>query len=168
MLCSHGWASDQSHIIRNIFTFHLYYRNWEELDILRWMVKWGFPECLSNLTIDLPRISLTTCRGVQYMYCMMHKCIMVKIGGKKNTQIRSKTHKRTKTEGNLMAYTVVLTKNQGIYITGKESILQEWLLVAKLCTDFTLKHRWRPKIKKCFYIKYGVLNLRRQFFASLI
>jgi len=34
----------------------------------------------------------------------------------------------------------------------KESILEEWLLMAKLCTDFTLKHRWRHKIKKSFYI----------------
>src|SRR6218665_1738807 len=35
-------------------------------------------------------------------------------------------------------------------IKSKESILQEWLLKLKLCTDFTLKHRWRPKIKKLF------------------
>jgi len=24
-------------------------------------------------------------RGVQYMHCVMHKCIMVKLGGTKNT-----------------------------------------------------------------------------------
>src|SRR6218665_1258234 len=33
----------------------------------------------------------------------------------------------------------------------KESILQEWLLKLKLCTDFALKHRWRPKIKKIVF-----------------
>src|SRR6218665_439856 len=63
--------------------------------------KWKFPECLSNLTtVGLPRISLTMCRGVQHVYCMMHKCIMLKIGaGRKNTLIRSKTHKSNKNRG---------------------------------------------------------------------
>ena len=36
------------------------------------------------------------------------------------------------------------------YLSPKESILEEWILSLKLCTDFTLKHRWRPKIKKLF------------------
>ena len=31
-------------------------------------------------------------------------------------------------------------------ISTKESILEEWILWPKLCTDFTLKRRWRPKI----------------------
>jgi len=25
-------------------------------------------------------------RGVQYVHCVMHKCIMVKVGGKRNTR----------------------------------------------------------------------------------
>ena len=41
-------------------------------------------------------------------------------------------------------------KQEPQILTLKESILQEWLLKLKLCTDFTLKHRWRPKIKKLF------------------
>jgi len=45
-------------------------------------------------------------------------------------------------------------ENLGFLGFPKESILQEWLLVAKLCADFTLKHRWAkmaPQNKnKCF------------------
>jgi len=31
-------------------------------------------------------------RGVQYVYCVMHKCIMVKVGGKRNTRKVRKKH----------------------------------------------------------------------------
>jgi hypothetical protein len=37
--------------------------NLEALDILKWMVKWGFAECLPNLTIAL-RIFLTMCVSI--------------------------------------------------------------------------------------------------------
>ena len=37
--------------------------NWEALDILKWLVKWGFVECLPNLTIAL-HIFLTMCFSV--------------------------------------------------------------------------------------------------------
>src|SRR6218665_581199 len=31
-------------------------------------------------------------RGVQYVHCVMHKCIMVKVGGKRNTCKACKKH----------------------------------------------------------------------------
>ena len=37
-----------------------------------------------------------------------------------------------------------------VIVQGKEYILEEWILWLKLCTDFTFKHRWHPKIKKLF------------------
>jgi len=39
-------------------------------------------------------------RGVQYVYCVMHKCIMVKIGGKKNMQIMQNIRKWNEESGN--------------------------------------------------------------------
>lgn len=37
--------------------------SWEALDILKWMVNWGFAECLPNLSFAL-RIFLTMCVSV--------------------------------------------------------------------------------------------------------
>lgn len=40
-------------------------KNWQALDILKWLVKWGFAECLPNLTIALCiRIFLTMCVSI--------------------------------------------------------------------------------------------------------
>ena len=38
-----------------------------------------------NDWVELAKFS-TTCRGVQYVHWVMHKCIMVKVGGKRNTR----------------------------------------------------------------------------------
>src|SRR6218665_341854 len=41
----------------------------------------------------------------------------------------------------------------------KESILEEWLLMAKTVYGFTLKHRGRPKSTFSFLYKNSVMNL---------
>ena len=40
------------------------------------------------------------CRGVQHIHCVMHKCIMVKLGGKQEThKVRKKHVNLTKSAG---------------------------------------------------------------------
>src|SRR6218665_1663479 len=47
--------------------------------------------------------ALAATRVVQYvgLYCMMHKCILVKTRGRKNTQTRQKAQKSKENRGNL-------------------------------------------------------------------
>jgi len=49
--------------------------------------------------VELAKFS-TTCRGVQYVHWVTHKCIMVKAGGKRNTRkVCKKQVNLSKTEG---------------------------------------------------------------------
>ena len=41
-------------------------------------------------------------RGVQYVYCVMHKCIMVKVGGNEIHVKYVKTRNLTKSEGEIL------------------------------------------------------------------
>src|SRR6218665_3725148 len=55
--------------------------------------------CISTLQVQkLPKLMEAIdkghiVRGVQYMHCVMHKCIMVKLGGKRKTHKVCKKHK---------------------------------------------------------------------------
>ena len=50
----------------------------------------------------VPTIEATEARGVQYVHWVMHKCIMVKVGGKRNTQkVCKKQVNFSKTEGGI-------------------------------------------------------------------
>jgi len=41
-------------------------------------------------------LGINSLRGVQYVHCVMHKCIMVKLGGTKNTMYVKKKVKKTR------------------------------------------------------------------------
>ena len=57
-----------------------------------------------------------TFRGVQYVHWVMHKCIMVKVGGKRNThKVRKKQVNFSKTGGNLSKQReiIIFAKQEG-------------------------------------------------------
>ena len=75
------------------------------------------------------------CRGVQYVHWVMHKCIMVKVGGKRNTRkVCKKQVNLCKTGGKICQSTgeIIISLNRGkctetAKIGGKFEICGRWL-----------------------------------------
>ena len=60
--------------------FHLHHRYTYSFSRMRYAIRFSTNE---DKFIFLRHFSLTT--SVQYVHCVMHKCIMVKVGGKRKT-----------------------------------------------------------------------------------
>src|SRR6218665_3327313 len=75
-------------------------------------------------SVERPRhFFLTASRGVQYMHWVMHKCIMVKVGGKRNTQkVCKKQVNFDKTEGK---FRKVGGNNNFRETGGRENVLKQ-------------------------------------------